>query len=41
MRDHVRLIGLTGKLVRNKNSGVAFSHAEGRRFLEALPDRKA
>jgi hypothetical protein len=39
MRDHVRLIGPDGELVRNKNGGAEFTYAEARRFLGALPDR--
>jgi hypothetical protein len=39
MRDHVRLIDGEGNLVKNKNGGAAFSYAEARRFLEALPDK--
>jgi hypothetical protein len=40
MRNHVRLIGPDGELVKNKTGGAAFGYAEARGFLEALPDRK-
>jgi hypothetical protein len=41
LRGHVRLIEPDGNLVKNKTGGAAFSYAEARGFLEALPDRKA
>jgi hypothetical protein len=40
MRDHIRLIDKDGNLVKNKNGGAAFSYAEGRRYVEGLPDRE-
>jgi hypothetical protein len=39
MRNHVRLIGPDGELVKNDKGGAAFSYAEARRYLESLPDR--
>jgi hypothetical protein len=41
MRDHVRLIDPNGRLVVKESGGAVFSYAEARRYLEALPDRKA
>ena len=35
MRDHVRLIGPDGNLVKNKNGGAAHSFGEARRYLES------
>jgi hypothetical protein len=40
MRDHVRLVGPDGELVRNHNGRAAHSYAEARRYLEGLPDRE-
>jgi len=41
LRDHVRLTDPEGRRVVKDGGGSAFSYAEARRFLEALPDRTA
>ena len=39
MRGHVRLIDSDGNLVKNQNSGAAFSLTEARRYLEGQDGR--
>jgi hypothetical protein len=41
LRDHVRLTDPEGRRVVKDGGGSAFTYTEARRFLEALPDRKA
>jgi hypothetical protein len=40
LRDHVRLTDPEGRRVVKDSGSSAFSYAEARRFLEALPDGK-
>jgi len=40
IRDHVQLIRPDDKPIKSDKDGAAFSYAEARRYLEALPDRE-
>jgi hypothetical protein len=36
MRNHVRLVGPDGNLVKNKGGGAAHSYGEARRYVNSL-----